>query len=48
MGQEDAASSGCLGLGPAVVGWAALRAGAADHRLMSVTSVGVLVGWLAG
>lgn len=48
MGRGDAVSSECLGLGPAVVGMGSSQAGAAGHRLMSVTSVGVLVGWLAG
>lgn len=48
MGRGDAATFWCPGRGPAAAGPGGSREGDAGHRLMSVTSVGVLVGWLAG
>lgn len=47
MGRWDAATVRCPGRGPAAAGLGGSREGEAGHRLMSVTSVGVLVGWLA-
>lgn len=48
VGRRDAATVGCPGPGPVVTGLGGSWEGEAGHRLMSVTSVGVLVGWLAG
>lgn len=48
VGRRDAATFGCPGPGPVVTGLGGSWEGEAGHRLMSVTSVGVLVGWLAG